>query len=36
MRPLEGSFGVGRAFVFFCPRCRKTMGFGAQWYPFPW
>ena len=36
MRQMQGPFGVGRAFVFFCPHCRKTMGFGAQWYPFPW
>ncbi|MEX1279923.1 MAG: hypothetical protein AB1Z55_04320 [Acidimicrobiia bacterium] len=30
----KGPFGVGRGFVFFCPHCRKVMGFGAQWYPF--
>lgn len=35
MRKLKGGFGVGRGFVFFCPNCRKVMGFGAQWYPFP-
>jgi hypothetical protein len=32
---LRGNFGIGRGFVFFCPHCRKVMGFGAQWYPFP-
>jgi hypothetical protein len=31
----KGSFGIGRGFVFFCPHCRKVLGFGAQWYPFP-
>ena len=31
----RGNFGMGRGFVFFCPHCRKVMGFGAQWYPFP-
>jgi hypothetical protein len=30
-----GRFGVGRGFVFFCPHCRKVLGFGTQWYPFP-
>lgn len=30
----RGNFGMGRGFVFFCPHCRKVMGFGAQWYPF--
>lgn len=34
-RKTRGPFGVGRGFVFFCPRCRKVMGFGTQWYPFP-
>ncbi len=33
-RKPKGSFGIGRAFVFFCPHCRKVLGFGAQWYPF--
>ena len=31
----RGIFGMGRGFVFFCPHCRKVMGFGTQWYPFP-
>jgi uncharacterized protein with PIN domain len=31
----RGSFGIGRGFVFFCPHCRKVLGFGTQWYPFP-
>lgn len=31
----RGNFGMGRGFVFFCPHCRKVMGFAAQWYPFP-
>jgi len=35
MRKPSGSFGIGRGFVFFCPHCRKVMGFGTQWYPFP-
>jgi len=35
MRKPEGRFGVGRGFVFFCPQCRKVLGFGTQWYPFP-
>jgi len=35
MRKARGPFGVGRGFVFFCPHCRKVMGFGTQWYPFP-
>ena len=35
MQKPKGSFGVGRGFVFFCPTCRKVMGFGTQWYPFP-
>jgi uncharacterized protein with PIN domain len=34
-RKPKGPFGVGRGFVFFCPQCRKVMGFGTQWYPFP-
>jgi len=34
-RKPQGQFGVGRGFVFFCPSCRKVMGFGTQWYPFP-
>lgn len=32
---LRRGFGMGRAFVFFCPHCRKTLGQGTQWYPFP-
>lgn len=28
-------FGLGRGLVFFCPHCRKTLGIGSQWYPFP-
>ena len=35
MRKPQGPFGVGRGFVFFCPHCRKVMGFGTHWYPFP-
>ena len=36
MRKLRrASFGIGRGFVFSCPHCRKVLGFGAQWYPFP-
>lgn len=35
VRKPKGSFGIGRGFVFFCPHCRKVMGFGTQWYPFP-
>jgi hypothetical protein len=35
LRKPKGPFGVGRGFVFFCPQCRKVMGFAAQWYPFP-
>ena len=31
----SGPFGVGRGFVFFCPHCRKVLGFGTQWYPLP-
>ena len=31
----RGPFGIGRGFVFFCPHCRKILGFGTQWYPFP-
>ena len=34
-RKPRGPFGVGRGFVFFCPHCRKVLGFGTQWYPFP-
>jgi len=30
-----GPFGIGRGFVFFCPHCRKVLGHGTQWYPFP-
>ncbi len=30
----KGGFGIGRGFVFFCPHCRKVLGFAAQWYPF--
>ncbi len=29
-----GKFGIGRGYVFFCPHCRKVMGFATQWYPF--
>jgi hypothetical protein len=35
LRKLAGPFGVGRGFVFTCPHCRKVLGFGTQWYPFP-
>lgn len=35
MRKPRGPFGIGRGFVFFCPECRKVLGLGAQWYPFP-
>lgn len=35
LRKLPRSFGMGRGFVFFCPSCRKVIGSGAQWYPFP-
>jgi hypothetical protein len=35
VRKPKGSFGVGRGFVAFCPHCRKVLGFGVQWYPFP-
>ena len=31
----RGPFGIGRGFVFFCPHCRKVLGHGTQWYPFP-
>jgi hypothetical protein len=34
-RKPKGPFGMGRGFVFFCPSCRKALGFGTQWYPFP-
>lgn len=34
-KPGRASFGMGRGFVFFCPHCRKVLGFGTQWYPFP-
>ena len=34
-RKPRGPFGIGRGFVFFCPHCRKIIGFGTQWYPFP-
>ena len=34
VRRPKGSFGIGRGFVFFCPHCRKVLGFGTQWYPF--
>jgi hypothetical protein len=33
--PPELDRRVGRGFVFFCPHCRKVIGFGAQWFPFP-
>lgn len=35
LRKLAGPFGVGRGFVFTCPHCRRALGFGTQWYPFP-
>lgn len=35
VRKPRGPFGIGRGFVFFCPECRKVMGAGTQWYPFP-
>ena len=35
MRKPKGPFGAGRGFIFFCPTCRKVLGGGAQWYPFP-
>jgi hypothetical protein len=35
VRRPDGPFGMGRGFVFFCPCCRKVLGFGTQWYPFP-
>lgn len=31
----RGRFGIGRGFVFFCSHCRKVLGHGTQWYPFP-
>jgi hypothetical protein len=34
-KPGRASFGMGRGFVFFCPDCRKVLGFGTQWYPVP-
>ncbi len=34
-KPRRGPFGMGRGFVFFCPHCRKVLGLGTQWYPFP-
>jgi hypothetical protein len=34
-RKPRGPFGMGRGFMFFCPHCRKVLGFGTQWYPFP-
>ncbi|MDH3301616.1 MAG: hypothetical protein OES24_14020 [Acidimicrobiia bacterium] len=34
-KPRRGLFGMGRGFVFFCPYCRKVLGLGSQWYPFP-
>jgi hypothetical protein len=35
LRKPHGPFGMGHAFVFFCPHCLKVLGFAAQWYPFP-
>ena len=35
LRKLRGAFGIGRGFVFVCPHCRKVLGSGTQWYPFP-
>lgn len=35
MQRVRGQFGVGRAFIFFCPKCRKVLGTGTQWYPLP-
>jgi len=35
LRKLRGAFGIGRGFVFCCPHCRKVVGSGTQWYPFP-
>ena len=35
LRKLRRPFGMGRGFVFFCPHCRKVLGSGTQWYPFP-
>jgi hypothetical protein len=31
----RGPFGIGQGYVFFCPSCRKVLGAGVQWYPFP-
>ena len=31
----RGPFGMGRGFVLYCPSCRKVLGAGTQWYPFP-
>lgn len=35
LRKLRRPFGIGRAFVFLCPHCRRVLGSGTQWYPFP-
>lgn len=31
----KGSFGIGQGYLFICPSCRKVLGTGVQWYPFP-
>lgn len=35
VRRLRGPFGVGRSHVFLCPQCRRVLGVGTLWYPFP-
>lgn len=31
----RGPFGIGQGYLFLCPTCRKVLGTGVQWYPFP-